>query len=148
MREHRDAVKQAARLIARTWFGARANQEAKQKNGALYRNNTLRNVRSIAAEADAAVLRDAFGGLPALVIGAGPSLDRNIADIAAHRDRALIIAADTALRPLLAAGIPVVLYTINDGLRARRQLEAGVAAVITDQVDQVLGCLERAPVVS
>ncbi len=105
MREHRDAVKQAARLIARTWFGARANQEAKQKNGALYRNNTLRNVRSIAAEADAAVLRDAFGGLPALVIGAGPSLDRNIADIAAHRDRALIIAADTALRPLLAAGI-------------------------------------------
>jgi glycerophosphoryl diester phosphodiesterase len=46
---------------------------------------------------------------------------------------------------LVAAGIPVVLYTVNDGLRARRQLEAGVAAVITDQVDQVLGCLEREP---
>jgi glycerophosphoryl diester phosphodiesterase len=46
---------------------------------------------------------------------------------------------------LLAAGIPVVLYTVNDGLRARRQLEAGIAAVITDDVDQVLGCLKREP---
>ena len=39
---------------------------------------------------------------------------------------------------ILAAGIPVVLYTVNDGLRARRQLEAGVAAVITDHVNRVL----------
>jgi glycerophosphoryl diester phosphodiesterase len=46
---------------------------------------------------------------------------------------------------LLAAGVPVVLYTVNDGLRARRHLEAGVAAVITDHVDQVLPCLEREP---
>jgi glycerophosphoryl diester phosphodiesterase len=49
---------------------------------------------------------------------------------------------------VVAAGIPVVLYTVNDGVRARQQLEAGVAAVITDQVDRVLGCLERAPTVS
>jgi glycerophosphoryl diester phosphodiesterase len=49
---------------------------------------------------------------------------------------------------LLAAGIPVVLYTVNDGLRARRHLEAGVAAVITDHVDQVLRCVGRAPTVS
>jgi glycerophosphoryl diester phosphodiesterase len=48
---------------------------------------------------------------------------------------------------LLAAGIPVVLYTVNEGLRARRHLEAGVAAVITDHVDQVLGSLEREPIV-
>ena len=42
---------------------------------------------------------------------------------------------------ILAAGVPVVLYTVNDGLRARRHLEAGVAAVITDHVDRVLTCL-------
>jgi glycerophosphoryl diester phosphodiesterase len=42
---------------------------------------------------------------------------------------------------ILAAGVPVVLYTVNDGLRARRQLEAGVTAVITDHVDRVLRCL-------
>ena len=49
---------------------------------------------------------------------------------------------------LLAAGIPMVLYTVNDASRARQHLEEGVAAVITDQVDQVLSCLERAPTVS
>ncbi len=46
---------------------------------------------------------------------------------------------------LVAAGIPVVLYTLNDGWRARQHLDAGVAAVITDHVDQVLECLEREP---
>jgi glycerophosphoryl diester phosphodiesterase len=46
---------------------------------------------------------------------------------------------------ILAAGIPVVLYTVNDGLRARQHLEAGVAAVITDQVDWVLTCLRPDP---
>jgi glycerophosphoryl diester phosphodiesterase len=44
---------------------------------------------------------------------------------------------------ILAAGIPVVLYTVNDGLRARQQLEAGVAAVITDRVDRVLTWLDQ-----
>ena len=44
---------------------------------------------------------------------------------------------------VVAAGIPVVLYTVNDGLRARRQLETGVKAVITDRVDRVLSCVER-----
>ena len=39
---------------------------------------------------------------------------------------------------VVTAGVPIVLYTVNVGLRARQQLEAGVAAVITDHVDRVL----------
>jgi glycerophosphoryl diester phosphodiesterase len=46
---------------------------------------------------------------------------------------------------ILAAGVPVVLYTINDGWRARQYLEAGVTAVITDHVDRVLTCLRQDP---
>jgi glycerophosphoryl diester phosphodiesterase len=46
---------------------------------------------------------------------------------------------------ILAAGIPVVLYTVNDGLRAQQHLQAGVAAVITDHVDRVLTCLQLDP---
>ena len=42
---------------------------------------------------------------------------------------------------VVAAGVPLVLYTINHGLAARRQLEAGVAAVFTDHVDWVLAAL-------
>lgn len=44
-----------------------------------------------------------------------------------------------------AAGIPLVLYTVNHGPRARQQLEAGVAAVITDHVDRVLAALTSLP---
>jgi hypothetical protein len=105
MGAHREAVKEAARRIGRTWFGARANQEARRENAGRYLLNTLRNFGSIAAEGDATALTGAFTGVPAIVVAAGPSLDRNLAGIVEQRDRALIIAVDTALRPLLAAGV-------------------------------------------
>jgi hypothetical protein len=40
-----------------------------------------------------------------VIVSAGPSLDRNIGDLAGARDRCFILSVDTALRPLLAAGI-------------------------------------------
>jgi glycerophosphoryl diester phosphodiesterase len=43
---------------------------------------------------------------------------------------------------VLAAGIPLVLYTVNDGLRARRYVEEGVTAVITDRIDRLLTALD------
>jgi glycerophosphoryl diester phosphodiesterase len=46
---------------------------------------------------------------------------------------------------IVAAGVPVMLYTVNDGVRARRHLGLGVAAIITDRVDRVLACLEQDP---
>jgi glycerophosphoryl diester phosphodiesterase len=44
-----------------------------------------------------------------------------------------------------AAGVPLVLYTENDGARARRHLESGVTSVITDHIDRVLAALAAAP---
>lgn len=104
-RAHREASAHAARAIARAWFGARANDEARQQNAGRYLLNTLRNRRAIATEGDAASLLGAFPGVPALVVAAGPSLDKNLSDIVSLRDRALVMAVDTALRPLLSAGV-------------------------------------------
>jgi len=42
---------------------------------------------------------------------------------------------------VVAAGVPLVLYTVNDGERARRHLEAGVTAVITDHIGRILGSI-------
>jgi glycerophosphoryl diester phosphodiesterase len=39
---------------------------------------------------------------------------------------------------VVATGVPLVLYTVNNGPAARRCLEAGVAAVFTDRIDSVL----------
>lgn len=104
-RVHREATEAAMRCAAKAWFGARANQDAKRQNAGRYLLNTLRNLRSIVQEGDAAALGGAFAGVPAVLVAAGPSLDRNLVDIASYRDRVLLIAVDTALRPLLGAGI-------------------------------------------
>jgi len=114
VRAHREACVHAARTVSRAWFGARANDEAKRKNAGRYLQNTLRNAQAIVREGDAAALKDMFTGVPALVVGAGPSLDRNVADIARYQDRVVIIAADTSLRPLLAAGIEPDIVVATD----------------------------------
>ena len=61
------------------------------------------NVPAIASEGNAAALTGLFAGVPAIVIGAGPSLDANLAAIHGLQERALLIAVDTAVRPLLEA---------------------------------------------
>jgi len=113
-RADREACVHAARMVSRAWFGARANDEARKKNAGRYLSNTLCNAAAIVLGGDAAALRDLFAGVPALVVAAGPSLDRNLGEIARFRDRAVIIAADTALRPLLAAGIEPDLVVATD----------------------------------
>jgi hypothetical protein len=45
-------------------------------------------------------------GYPAIVVAAGPSLSRNIDQLKELRSRAVIIAVQTVLKPLLARGIP------------------------------------------
>lgn len=101
----RDEVAQATRLVMKAWFGARANQEARRKFAGPYLLNTLRNRRTIAAGGDAAALAGTARGVPVVIAAAGPSLDRALPDIACARDRALVLAVDTAARPLLGAGI-------------------------------------------
>jgi len=50
------------------------------------------------------------------VVGAGPSLDRSMRCIARHRARAIVIAADTAVKPLMQARLaPDVIFTDLDG---------------------------------
>jgi hypothetical protein len=46
-----------------------------------------------------------FSGLPAAIVSAGPSLDKNIHELRGHEEQILILSTDTALKPLLAAGI-------------------------------------------
>lgn len=77
-------------------------------------------------------------------------LSRNWRDLMARHDcaslhlnrRWLGVRQRTAVT---AAGIPLVLYTENDGTRARRHLESGVTSVITDRLDRVLAALTAAP---
>jgi hypothetical protein len=40
-----------------------------------------------------------------IIVSAGPSLDRNIHELRGLLDRCFVLSVDTALRPLLAAGV-------------------------------------------
>lgn len=53
--------------------------------------------------------------IPAIVVSAGPSLNKNIMELKKAKNRAFIVAVDTAVKPLVKAGIIPDLYVIVDG---------------------------------
>lgn len=53
--------------------------------------------------------------VPAIVVSAGPSLNKNIAELKRAKNKAFIIAVDTALKPLIRAGITPDMYAMLDG---------------------------------
>jgi hypothetical protein len=69
-------------------------------------------------------LADVYSGVPALVAGAGPSLDAVLPQLGGVHERALVVACDTALRPLLTGGVEPQLVAGVDpsALNARHML--------------------------
>lgn len=55
--------------------------------------------------------------IPVIIVSAGPSLNKNIMDLKRAVGKACIIATDTAMKPLLNAGIIPHLFVIIDGLK-------------------------------
>ena len=69
-----------------------------QRNFQANRNAVERNPGVIA-------LKNKFRGLPCIVVGAGPSLDKNIRFLHRAQNKAVIISCDAALKPLMGHGI-------------------------------------------
>jgi len=110
------ARSRAEAVVDRIRFEARANAQARREHGARYLLNTLRNVETLHAAATVDRLRDLTTGLPAVVVGAGPSLDLALPLLHQAREHAVIVAVDTALRPLASAGIePHVVVAVDPG---------------------------------
>ncbi len=68
-------------------------------------DHLLSNLPQVATQPSLSDLADRFRGKPAICVAAGPSLDRNIDVLREAGDRALVIAAGSALKPLRARGI-------------------------------------------
>ena len=54
-------------------------------------------------------------GIPGILVAAGPSLNKNIKELRRAKGKAFIIAVDTAMKPLLKAGIIPDMFAIVDG---------------------------------
>ncbi len=111
-------IAKALRVARRAIDAATMNARAREENAWRYLLNTLRNVGHIVTGPDPARLRGQFSGVPAIVIGAGPSLDQTMEALRAVSGRALLVAADTAWRPLAAAGIHPHLVVATDPTEA------------------------------
>jgi hypothetical protein len=68
-------------------------------------------------------LRGAFTGTPAILIAAGPSLDKNIALLREAQDRALLLCVNTSLKAALAAGLRPDLVMSLEGLDVTSHFE-------------------------
>lgn len=55
--------------------------------------------------------------IPAIVVSAGPSLNKNIDELKKAKNRSFIIAVDTAIKPLISHGIMPDMFAIVDGLK-------------------------------
>ena len=55
--------------------------------------------------------------MPAIIVSAGPSLNENIEELKKAKNKAFIIAVDTAMKPLLRNGIIPDMYAIIDGTK-------------------------------
>jgi hypothetical protein len=74
------------------------------QRGETYFRNAIGNF-NYQRDADAGRLLGRFTNVPVVIVSAGPSLDRNVYELRGFEGRCVILAVDTALRPLLAAGI-------------------------------------------
>lgn len=100
-----DDTRLALDAMAKAVRGVSANAESKRRHAGIYRRNTLFNAPVLAEEGDVAALAGVARDIPVVIAAAGPSLDRQLDALRDAQQRALIISVDTALRPLLAAGI-------------------------------------------
>lgn len=62
--------------------------------------------------------------IPTFIVGAGPSLDKNIDELKRAKGKGFIIACDTAVKPLLVHGIVPDLYVLVDGLKPVHLIKA------------------------
>lgn len=70
-----------------------------------YQRNTLISIPRILENPPIKMLFNSFEGKPAIIVSAGPSLSKNIDQLKDLKGRAVIIAVDTSLKPLLKEGI-------------------------------------------
>jgi hypothetical protein len=98
-------VADARAVLERLAFAAKANEGARRASAGRYLLHTLANVPRLARESDVRALAGLGARRAAIIVAAGPSLDTNIHTLVPCAERGLVIACDTAARPLTLTGV-------------------------------------------
>ncbi len=100
-----------------------ANQTVNDHFGAYFSKNVISNMSVLENSYDIIKLAEHMPeDVPAIIVAAGPSLDKNIRELKRAKGRCLIVSTDTALKPLSLAGIVPDIAAITDGKKDERYL--------------------------
>lgn len=117
------AVDRARKALAQFLFEQRANGDARRRLAGLYLRHTLENLPALAEASDVSALDGVAADMPIVLCGAGPSLTSLLPHLRRFRDRAWLVALDTALRPLVASGlVPDLVVSIDPTAQNGRHL--------------------------
>jgi hypothetical protein len=83
----------------------KAARNALIRRGPMFIDSVLNNAPQIMLAQGVASLKNRFEGMPAILVAAGPSLEKNVHQLRGAKGRSVILAADTALGYLLLRGI-------------------------------------------
>lgn len=103
-------------------------QDVIGRYGKIYYENTFSNFRFFIEGKSIKSLYDLLPkDVPAIVVAAGPSLDKNVLQLKKARGKAFIIAVDTALRPLIRNGIVPDICISIDGKKVAKHFSEDAA---------------------
>lgn len=102
---HLDQYKAAAEMIQSQIHQTFTDINTLVAQSQTFLDNFVKNMPKAAKAPGVEKYRGQFSGIPAIIVSAGPSLDKNIHELRGYEDRVLILSTDTALKPLLAAGV-------------------------------------------
>lgn len=105
---------------------------------AQWTENFLFNLAETIQAPDVSIFSDSLQGIPGIIVSAGPSLDKNIHLLQKVKDKAVIIAAGTAVKAVLNTGIePHLVVSVDGGEangRAFAEIEVKNAVLVFDPV--------------
>ena len=131
--EYQDLEKRIEQFVA----ALQNNYLTLDHHGELTARNIIENLQSLPDSAPIDSLFDIAPGKPALVVAAGPSLDKNIAQIRGYEEGLSIIAVDTALKPLMAEGLTPHFVVSVDPIRANLKKFEQIPSEILDSLPLV-----------
>jgi hypothetical protein len=114
-------VARARRLVREALSRASADRRTRASLAGRWLDNLADNFQRVVELPDATAPAGALSGTPALVVGAGPSLDHSLATLAKAPESLLIMAAASALGPLAGAGVRPAAAVALEGSDESRQ---------------------------
>ena len=100
-----DYYKAAVETLQGQIYQTLADRATLMEKTQIFLDNFVQNLPKIVASPGINIFAVKFTDTPAVIVSAGPSLDKNIHALRDQKDRVLILATDTTLKPLLAAGV-------------------------------------------